>query len=189
MRYVTTTALAMAAGVMMLAGGCPAMNGGLAPLTVRFTLSANLGEFTITPGEPSTARGTGQFNITGGVAASANISIDLDDITITPVEDETEKGTVNYGLDAQTVTITLWIDDFDNEENVCDEGEQVGPFTITLDQDLAPVSIEPNMFSLSEEVISLLNEGSFSICIEVESTVAINVDVDALDINVMVMTN
>jgi len=185
MRIVKSAVTAMAAGLVMLAGGCPATDGmGLSPLTIKFNLSSGLGQFDVMPGEPAMARGTGQLNITGGVAASANISLDLDEITITPLESNDEKGTVNYGVDENTVTITLWVDDFADDDVVCEEGEQIGPYTITLDQDPMPVSIDPEMLSLNSEIVSLLNDGMFSICIEVESTVALNVDINSLDIMV-----
>lgn len=190
MRMVTGSAAVLMVGVMMLAGGCPATDGmGLSPLTIKFNLSSGLGEFDVMPGEPTTSRGTGEFSVTGGAATSGTISLDLDEITITPLESNGEKGTVNYGIDENTVTITVWVDDFGDDDVVCEEGEQVGPYTITLDQDLTPVSIEPNTFTLSDTIVSLLNEGSFSLCIQVESTVALNIDINSLDINIMVQTN
>lgn len=124
------------------------------------------------------ARNTGSYSFdNGGITiGSGSIALDPAAITFTPA-DAGGKIRVAQQASNSTMTVTVWIDGPDALATVCETGEDYGPFTVTL-VDNVPVSISPNTVELSRPTINLLNSGSFTLCIEVLSeltgTVTIN---------------
>ena len=50
-------------------------------------------------------------------------------------------------------------------------GETYGPFSVTLDENYVPVSIDPSSVTLSATTVALLNQGQTAVCLEVVSPV------------------
>ena len=68
-------------------------------------------------------------------------------------------------------------------DTVCDVGEQYGPFEVVLDENLEPVSVSPSRDLLTRNTLNLINEGEFSLCIEVVSPVEGIVEIESFAFN------
>ena len=155
-------------------GGCPQR----IRIPVEFSLEGGLGTFEVQAGVPKSNHGP--YNYTGQRinVGSGSVTIDLDDITVTPADGGGGKGTVN--LQGGTLTVTAWIAPADEVDTVCETGEEHGPFSVELDENNQPVSIDPSSVPLSENTLDLINGGTFSLCIEVVSPIDGTVTIDAL---------
>jgi hypothetical protein len=100
---------------------------------------------------------------------------------VTPSGSGAGKGSVNL-QESGILEITVWIASGDEVETVCDTGEEYGPFSVKL-EDNVPVSVDPSEVTLSQNTLDLLNSGSFSLCIEVISPVDGIVTISSLTFN------
>ncbi len=114
---------------------------------------------------------------------------DLTDVT---VDVASTLGLVNVATSAHLNTralaenqvwLGMWIDDVNNSETVCDTGEFYGPLVITLDQSNQPATVEPATVSASQPTLSVINTGSFAVCIEIVSPVSASIDIADADVN------
>ncbi len=180
---------ALAAGLM--AGCNPAVptdggngNGVLDNVNVDFNLGTGLGDFEVEAGVPKTLVGTGRFSLTGATASGGVFILDPSDVTVIPGDTSGGKG----AADLQTgdpLQITVLIDGIEDVDTVCTDGEQYGPYSITLDENNVPVSIDPSEINLTANTIALLNSGEFSICIAVLSPVSGTVRIATLTFSVV----
>ena len=161
---------------------------GCASLIPPQTFPFNLGTSGIFQAEPGVAKQNvltvTDFDTAGFAIVSGSMSIDPSTITITPDADQTAKGTVS--LQARTFTIEVQLGAPGTEETVCADGEQFGPFEVTLDEDFNVVSITPPSVTFSENAVGLLNGGSFVLCITVEADFNGTIDIDQLVFTVRV---
>ena len=74
-------------------------------------------------------------------------------------------------LDVETGTLTIYIAPVDSTDP-CSEGEQYGPFAITLDGSSQPISVDSETETASTTTVDIINIGAFSICVEVMSPVS-----------------
>lgn len=171
-KLVTLSGLAVMVGVWQVSG-CASL---IPPQTFPF----NLGTSGIFQSEASVAKQNvltvTDFDTAGFAIVSGSMSIDPSTITITPDADPTGKGTVS--LQARTFTIDIQLDAPGTEETVCDDGEQLGPFAVELDEDFNVVSITPSSVNFSQSAVDLLNGGSFVLCITIEADFSGTIDVD-----------
>lgn len=160
-------------------------NGGgvLGNVDVGFDLGAGLGEFQVEAGVAKTVVGTGRFTLTGALADGGTFVLDPADISVTPSDTTGGKGSVN--LQTEVLEITVWIDNIDATDTVCGGGDQYGPYSVTLGEDLVPISIDPTEINLTTNTIALLNAGEFSICISVLSPVSGTVHIATLTFSVV----
>lgn len=177
--------LVMTAGVAALTawqlGGC-----NLADLVrippITFELGAGLAEFEVQAGQAVRNSGSGAFDLSGFSIGSGSIELDPSVITVTPSGSPVGKGTANL-QSGGILEITVWIAPADDVDTVCDTGEQYGPFSVTLDENNVPVSVDPSEVTLTQNTLDLLNSGSFSLCIEVISPVDGTVTINSLTFN------
>ncbi len=175
----------MTAGVAALAawqvGGCNLLSLVRIP-PVTFELGAGLAEFEVQAGQAVRNSGSGAFDLSGLSIGSGSIELDPSVITVTPSGSVTGKGSVNL-QESSTLEITVWIASGDEVDTVCDAGEKYGPFSVTLDENNVPVSVDPSEVTLTQNTLDLLNSGSFSLCIEVISPVDGTVTIGSLTFN------
>ena len=167
--------------VSVPAGAAAAGGGGTPQFTAEFDLTGGLGTFEVQAGVPAENRGTSNFTIEGGTISSGSVELDPSVITVTPAAGTNK---ANVAMQAnQTLIVTVQIAQADQIDTVCDVGEQYGPFTVVLDENYVPVSIDPSTVTLSQNTIDLINLGQFSICLRVESPVDGTVTIQNLVFN------
>jgi hypothetical protein len=173
--------IVLAIVVVGTSAGCPRVvtTGGSGEVTADFELGEGLRSFQVQAGEPTENFGTGTFTIAGGEVTAGVLVLDPANVIVTPAAGGPDKSqpTMQAG---EELVITVWIDAPENEGTVCDDGEQYGPFTVVLDENYVPVSVDPAEVTLSEATVALINAGEFSICIRVLSTITGTVEITAL---------
>ncbi len=164
----------LACAAVVLLGGCTQ-----SPLqtSVDMPLGDTLGRFDVTADEPTDRSGTSTIDAPVTVG-SGSITIEPDAISVTP------SGALKEMVQAQEggseLIVTVWIDAVENVESVCGGGEDYGPFTVSLDENFVPQSVEPANVTLTQNTLDLINAGEFSICIRVVSPVTGQVQIQAL---------
>jgi hypothetical protein len=149
--------------------GCSSVttSGGGGPATGTFTLDEDSQEFVVQAGVPAQVRLAGDFDLMGLQAEAGTLEIDLSAITVTATAED-GKGTTNFAP-GDVVTVTIDIAGPEDLETVCTEGEEYGPFDITLGENNIPVSVDPSTVELSQNAVDLFNAGQFTICVTVEA--------------------
>jgi len=171
---------------MLMAAGLSCNPASLIPpleVTIPFNLGPGLGEFEVQAGQPISLRGQGMFSLEDATIGSGRIELNPEDITITPTDNTGGKGITNLQGGA-TVEVIVWIDDADAVETVCTTGEQYGPYVVTLDENLVPVSVEPSEVNITAATLALLNAGEFTLCIQVTSSIDATVRIARLGFTV-----
>jgi len=163
-----------AVGVLQF-GGCGPLS---IQLPVDFTLGPALKTIDLVDGQGETT-GTGSFSGTDqGTVLGGTVHLDPNAISITNPT-TTAKGNVAYQLPdelsaactGEPLVVTVWVAAADLVDTVFDDGEQYGPFDVTLDEDCTPVSVSPSSVTLTSGTIALIDAGSFSIGIRAQSPV------------------
>lgn len=152
-------------------------------IATEFQLDETLGVFEVEAGVPSSKRGTGLLPDTQLTIGSGSLEIDPSVITITPADPGGNKGLVNLQQADIPLIVTVWIASVDLVDTVCDVGEQYGPFEVALDENFDPLSVSPPKVLLTRNTLSLINEGEFSLCIEVVSPVDGTVEIESFAFN------
>lgn len=171
-KLVSLSGVAVMVAVLQVSG-CVSL---IPPQTFPFNLGSS-GGFDVEAGVAKqnvltvTDFDTGGFNIVAG-----SMTIDPAAITVTPDSNATGKGRVN--LQARTLTVVVKLGAPGTEETVCDDGEQYGPFTVELDEDFVVTSITPSSVTFTDSAVSLLNGGTFVLCVEVEADFDGQVEID-----------
>ncbi|MBI4718623.1 MAG: hypothetical protein HY763_12510 [Planctomycetes bacterium] len=109
-----------------------------------------------------------------------SFEIDPAEVVFTPADNGGGKGTAAFQDGANTIVITASIGGPDDLQTVCESGEQYPPFTLTLDENNQPVSIDPTSVTLTANTIALLNSGDFTICLELNSTISGTVTINSV---------
>jgi len=156
--------------------------------TARFTvpvdLSDSLGQFEVTAGQPVQKSGTITPPNSSISIGSGTLQIDPEDVSFTPADAGAGKGSTAFQTGG-TFTITIGIAEEESLDTVCEDPvAEYGPFTVTVNEDNEITSIEPDSVNLTESTIDLINGGTISICITVESTIDGTVDIDQLELSV-----
>jgi len=136
------------------------------PGTVPISLGSS-GVFVLQTGEPSanvitlTNLSPPGFPIEKGL-----MKIDPTAITVTPDLGLPAKGNIN--LQPRNIDIVVMIADTETGEAVCQDGSQLGSFSVVFDEEASnSVSVTPPDVALSDEAIAVLNESSAVMCITV----------------------
>lgn len=172
--------LALLTGLMLgPVVGCPQN-----PFTqaVEFNLGQGLGEFEVT-GSAATRQSRLVNLDTGGITlGSGSLEIDPEVITITP----TDSGGGKYQVRLQgstTLEISAWVAPPVELETVFETGDKYGPYSVTFDENLNPISVDPTTINLTAETIDLLNGGQFALGLEVISPIDGTVTIESLIFN------
>ncbi len=156
-------------------GGSPQISG-------DFDLTQDgVGTFQVLAGEPVERPIRGSFSVENAVISSGSVALDPASITVTPAAGPT-KGTAAMQV-GEPLIVTVKIAPEDEIGTVCDSGETYGPFTVVLDENFFPVSIDPSTVTLTQNTVDLVNLGVFSLCLIVESPVDGTVTIDTLTFN------
>ena len=151
---------------------------------VAFTLDDNLGQLEVIACEEEQATGVLTFDPGGFMINSGTFEIDIQTLTVTETGGSGKIGVTLGAGCPSTLNVTLRVAAPDALDTVCDSADSYGPYEITLDDNLNPVSISPTSITLSQATRGLLNEGEFSLCLQVVSPVTGTVDVQQLILNV-----
>ena len=141
----------------------------------------DLGTFQVEAGVPTQNRGTGSLGDNPIDIGSGTMLLDPASITFTPADGGGSKGSINQQDGGEELVVTAWIAAVDEVDTVCETGEEYGPFTVTLDEDNQPTTVDPDSVTLTQTTIDLINGGEFSLCIEVVSTLDGTVTIEVLD--------
>ena len=125
--------------------------------------------------------------------ASGKVQLDPSAISITNPT-TTAKGNVAYQLPAELsaactgepLVVTVWVAAAELLGTVFDDGEQYGPFEVTLDEGCIPVSVSPSSVTLKSSTIALIEAGSFAIGIRAQSPVDGTLVIDSLSFTLRV---
>ena len=182
MRISVWTFVVLVAMVGVIAAGCQTRRGGGGQVLIGtdFNLDDESGTFEVTADEPEQNRGSGTFNVEGFTVTSGTLELKPEAISFTPAGPG--KGTLNL-QETTTLVITAWIGPLADLETVCDTGEEYGPYDVTLDEDMVPVSVDPAFITLTETTLDLINEGEFAFCLQVVSPADGTVQIGSLTFN------
>lgn len=155
-------------------------------IPVEVPLPGAIGTFAVAAGEPTEAKGTIQGSADAPNIGSGRLQLDVSAISFEPaaVPDGGGKLLAAAQDGGGTLTVSVAIADADAVDTVCEDGDQYGPFTITLNAESEVESISPSSVDLKASTIALLNGGSFSVCLEVTSDVDGTLTIESLTVNV-----
>lgn len=177
MRAKLWTLVALVAVVGWQSGGC-------GPSLITIPVDVGLGSastFSVQANTPEQKSFQTTFDTGGLQIGGGSIALDPDVITVNPTQ---SAKTASVLQDQLALEITVRVDDFDSVATVCDTGEQYGPFTVALDSNYVPVSVDPPTVTLSQATIDLLNSGQLSLCVDIVSPVDGTVIIGSLTFNV-----
>ncbi len=80
----------------------------------------------------------------------------------------------------ETVTMRIYIASAAEESTVCTSGEEFGPFEISVSDGTQLDSVSPSSATASQSSLSIINTGSVSLCLRIESSVEAVLDIDEL---------
>lgn len=150
-------------------------------MRINFPLDPALGSFQLEPGVPQANRFS--FDIMVPFGPYETIGVDLADtfehIGVVPADAGNGKATVHL-QSTDTAVITWWVGPLGDEETVCETGEKYGPFTVTLDSNGRPVSVDTAWVELTPQSRDWYNAGQFSMCIQMEATRAGTMSIESL---------
>jgi hypothetical protein len=200
-RLATIATLTIFSSPFLLVSGC-------APITIPVPVSltdAGVGEFEVQAGVPKNARANFSFTL-GRSGGSGSLSIDPANVSVQTAN--TTGGKVSAltlqeqnvclnacllaDVDAATcgevctdgeLRVTIYIGTQEGIQADCEAGDMF-VFEVELDADGNATSILVTPDSVSQDLLDLLNTGSFGACVEVISPVDGTVRVDSLTFNV-----
>ena len=180
MRSKLSVAMLGLMGVFLLqVGACSVLQ-----IDVGVPLGTSLGQFDVEAGGSQEQAGTITDFQDGSnpTIGSGSVALKSSSITITPTETG-DKGMTNLQSN-DPIVVTAWIDTIDNAGTVCGGGEEYGPYSVYFDDDYNVTSISPAKITLSQNTIDLLNGGSFSLCVRVESPIGARIEISELSLKV-----
>ncbi len=80
----------------------------------------------------------------------------------------------------ETVTMRIYIASAAEESTVCTSGEEFGPFEISVSDGNQLDSVSPDSSTASQSSLSIINTGSVSLCLRIDSPVEAVLDIDEL---------
>jgi len=172
-------------------GGCASV---IPPIQLTFGLGGTLGTLEIEDGVGET-QGTATFNPSEYNIASGSIQLDP---TVISIQDPTlggeEKGYVAAAVPEEVAAactgdpliVNVWVGPAEQVETIFDDGEEYGPFEVTLNEECVPTSVSPTSVTLSATTVELLESGNIAIGLRVESPVDGTVVIDSLSFTVRV---
>ncbi len=170
--------LAAGATGMVMFGGCAS----IIRIPLSFELPTGQDTFVITGGQPV----QNQFTLTAADApdiSGGTMRLDPDAITFEAADTTDAKGTVAAQV-VNTLTVTVWIGGADDIATVCGGGDEYGPFEVGVAEDGTIEEVSPSTVALRRTTVDLINSGSFTGCIRVESPTDATVTISKLDFTV-----
>jgi hypothetical protein len=83
-----------------------------------------------------------------------------------------------------TATVRAWVDEAQNIGTVCGGGTPFGPFTINWNPNTASGTVDPPAVDATPTVLSIINTGAFSMCIEITPNITATVDLEEFGMGV-----
>lgn len=150
-------------------------------MRLNFPLDAALGSFELQPGVPQANSFAFDFMVPLGPfeTIGVNLADTFEFVSVIPAVEEDGKGTVPL-QSIGTAEVTWWVGPMDDQDTVCETGEKYGPFTVTLDGQGRGVSVNTGWVELTQQSKDWYNSGQFSMCIQMEATVAGTMTIESL---------
>lgn len=180
-RTFTTLLTVSSIALFFAVSGCsttPPDSTGMGDQTPTAEVAVNFGagaeDIQIEAGTSKRLRGTAEIPTASLAATAGTLRLDTSSITFTPADqsDQTGGKITPQQQTANTIEITISLAGSNQQDTVCEEGQMFGPFLITLDEDLQPVSVTPSSVVLTDDTIALLNTGSVTLCVDILSTIS-----------------
>ena len=150
-------------------------------MRMNFPLDEALGSFQLQPGVPQA--NSGAFDIMVPFGPYETIGVDLADtselVSVMLAVEGDGKGTVPL-QSTGTAVLTWWVGPIGDQDTVCETGEKYGPYTVTLDANGRPVSVDTAWVEFTPRSTDLYNTGQFSLCIQMEATMAGTMIIESL---------
>lgn len=172
---------------LALLGACTSGGGGGGSGLIVADFEFNEGNglvFEITANQDADLQVSGSLSLTG--SGGSPIAISSGSIQLTPgaitvvVNGDTNKALPNLQA-GEPLSITAWVDAPGGAaEDFCASGDQYGPYTVALDENLVPTSVDPDEVTLTDNTINLINGGAFDLCVRVNWSMDARVTIDSL---------
>lgn len=160
-------------------GGSKQDNSGSGPSalnTIDVPVSALIGDVEVSSDDANIFKFV--FDMPIDIVSVSDMTVDLTKslsaLTVTPDVSKTFYAALD-GSD--TAQVYAYVATASDNEVVCDTGEQYGPFDITISDTFQPVSIDPPQATATPSTLWIINSGSFSVCLELHSPIAGNLDI------------
>jgi len=165
---VSTVLLVLVGGVQI--AGCQS----LIPLVaVPVSLSAKQSQIDLVAGDQSVTCDTINF-VSNSSFTIGRGTFEIDPSALSFITIETTPTGKSLAAQAieNTIMFTAFIAPATAGDTAVDVGDMYGPYTIVLDNNFQPVSVSPSAITLTQETVDLLNAGSFSLCLQIDSSVS-----------------
>jgi len=160
--------------------GCQSL---IPTVTVTVGLDENLSSIDVVAGEANTKQGRVLFSSDGNFSIGrGSLVIDPEALSFTASSTNAPK-LISAQSMSDTIQVTAFVASPELLDTVCEVGEKYGPYTVTLDGTFQPTSVTPASITLTQDTIDLLNAGSFSLCLQVDSSVSGTVVLSSLNLN------
>ena len=130
----------------------------------------------VDPDEPGDVTGEASLDVEDLVLSDGQLQLTLEGLDVIPIGGGEQKP-MSVTRSTESLNITVWVAQQGDTESLCSAGQPYGPFMVELDDSLTPISVLPSSVPLTLSTLNLLNDGPFSLCIHIESTVAAEVTV------------
>jgi len=195
-RWLPASGLVLLVGLQI--GGCTNLLPTI-PLEIKLGSSSS---FDTTSGVPAAKTFTSNFtNDSGLEIGRGTLEIDPDAIDVTPDQSKTtqaipipetcgaacsaagvEGPLCTEVCNAGSVVVRVWVSLAD-EADPQQTGDEYGPYTVELDGEANPISVDPPTVELQEETIQAINAGSAKVTVEIISPYDGTVTLNALVVN------
>lgn len=139
--------------------GCP----GLTLVSVPVELPEELSTFQLLSGQTGEHSGVITLTDVPFTAGSGFLALDEDRLSIAPAAGPGKSAVMQHA--GSTIQVNIRLAPAADVDTVCDTGELYGQFTVDFDTFLELESITPELVSLTHATISLMNEGTMSVCV------------------------
>jgi len=167
---VSTAILALVGGMQIT--GCQSL---IPLIAIPVSLSGTLSQIELIAGEPSTTCGTINFTTDSGFTIGrGTFEFDADALSFVALE-TTPAGTgklVAGQAIENTIVATAFVAAAALQDTATEVGDKYGPYTDVLDENFQITSVSPSSITLTQNTIDLLNGGSLSLCLQIESSVS-----------------
>ncbi len=179
----STAMLAIIGGVQIV--GCQSL---IPLIAIPVSLTGSLANIELIAGEQSTTCGSVNFATESGFTIGrGTFEIDANSLSFASIEtipagDGSDEMPANQAVE-NSITLTAFVAAAGLQDTATEVGDPYGPYTILLDDNFQPVSVSPSSITLTQDTIDLLNGGSLSLCLQIESTVSGSLAISSFTLN------
>jgi len=80
----------------------------------------------------------------------------------------------------ETANMYVYVASAQEQATVCDDGERFGPYQVKMNNASELESVEPGTATATQSALSIMNYGSFALCLRVESPVKASFDIEEI---------